>query len=259
MRRHLRKLAGAWLLGAAWLCPAQASDTVSGSVFSTRYDTYDWTGYGGSLGYQHASDAGGVIVVLNDTAYPIGTLKVVDLDAYRHEWEHVWVSAGGSLGDAEVPGSPSSTLYKARVAVDTQFDPRWVTHLADQFIELDQIRGHLMTTGLEYRPTPQWGVKLGGGYAVSGTLADRYGQAALSWYGVENFYGGVILGRTGYDPSRLGEVGAIRREFQVYTGAALPLGTAPQHATLTLAADTLSIEGVARQTLRIGFIKPIRP
>jgi len=242
-----------------WAPLVQASDTLSGSVFGTRYDAYSWDGYGGSLAYQHASDMGGVIVTLNDTEYPTGTLKVVDLDGYRHEWEHVWISAGGSIGDASLTGSPSSTLYKAHVAVDTQFDPQWVTHLADQFIDLDQIHGHLMTTGVEYRPTPLWGVNLAGGYAVSGTLADRYGQVVLNWYGVEHFYGGLVLGRTGYDPARLGEVGAVRREFQAYAGAALPLGHAAGAPILTLAADTLSIEGVSRQTLRVGIIKQINP
>jgi hypothetical protein len=69
----------------------------------------------------------------------------------------------------------------------------------------------------------------------------------------------LVLGRTGYDPSKLGELGVIRREFQAYAGAALALGSRPLHPTLTLAADTLSIEGVARQTLRIGFIQPLRP
>jgi hypothetical protein len=259
MRPRSPRRTAAGLLLALCGCAAQASDTISGSVFGTRYDSYHWSGYGGSLGYQHASDLGGVIVTLNDTEYPVGSLKVVDLDAYRHEWDHVWISAGASIGDALIDGSPSSTLYKAHVAVDTQFDPRWVTHLADQFIDLDQVHGHLMTSGVEYRPTPRWGVNVAGGYALSGTLADRYGQLALNWYGVEHLYGGVVLGRTGYDPARLGEVGAVRREFQVYAGAALPLGSAPQHATLTLAADTLSVEGVARQTLRIGFIKPVRP
>lgn len=259
MRPNFLKVTSASLVLLASAFPAQASDTISGSAFSTRYDAYDWTGYGGSLSYQHASDMGGVIVTLNDTAYPIGSLKVVDLDAYRHEWDHVFISAGGSVGEALVPGAPSSTLYKAHLAVDTQFDPRWVTHLADQYIDLDQIHGHLMTTGVEYRPTPEWGVNVAGGYALSGTLADRYGQLALNWYGVEHLYGGLVLGRTGYDPAELGEVGAIRREFQAYVGAALPLGSGPYHPTLTIAADTLSIEGVARQTLRIGFVQPIKP
>jgi hypothetical protein len=255
--RFLKFLTAALVLAS--VCPVQASDTISGSGFTTRYDAYDWTGYGGSLAYQHASDLGGVIGTLNDTEYPTGSLKVVDLDGYRHEWDHVWISAGGSIGDAVITGAPSSTLYKAHLAVDTQFNPQWLTHLADQFIDLDQIHGHLMTTGVEYRPTPRWGVNVAGGYALSGTLADRYGQLALSWYGVEHFYGGLVLGRTGYDPARLGEIGAVRREFQAYTGASVPLGAGPYHPTLTLAADTLSIEGLARQTLRIGFIQPIKP
>jgi hypothetical protein len=255
------------LVALAWTAVAGASDTVSGSVFDTHYDAAPGpvivvgagNGNGESLAYQHSSDDGGVIIALNNTEFPVGALRFADLDAYRHEWEHVWISAGGTIGETSIPGAPSSTLYKVRVAVDTQFDPQWVTHLGDQFIDLDQIHGHLATTSVEYRPTPQWGVKLGGGYALSGTLADRYGQVGLNWYGVDNVYGGLILGRTGYDPSRLGEIAAVRREFQAYAGTALPLGTSPQHATLTLSADSLSIEGIARQTLRIGFIKPIRP
>ena len=257
----------AWLFAACWAPLVQATDTVSGSAFYTHYDASPGpvilvgagNGNGESFAYQHASDAGGVIVALNNTEFPVGTLKFADLDAYRHEWEHVWISAGGTIGVAEIPGTPSSTLYKLRVAVDTQFDPQWVTHLADQFIDLDQIHGHLMTTGVEYRPTPQWGVTAAGGYALSGTLADRYGQVALSYYGVDHFYGGLILGRTGYDPARLGEVAAVRREFQAYAGAALPLGHGTRAPILTLAADTLSIEGVARQTLRVGIIKQINP
>lgn len=267
MRPRSLETARAWLLAAVCAVAAHASDTVSGSVFDTHYDAPPGrvivvgagNGNGESLAYQHASDDGGVIIALNNTEFPVGALRFADLDAYRHEWEHVWISAGGTIGETSIPGTPSSTLYKVRVAVDTQFDPQWVTHLGDQFIDLDQIHGHLATTSLEYRPEPRWGVKLGGGYAISGTLADRYGQVGLNWYGVQNFYGGLILGRTGYDPARLGEIAAVRREFQAYAGAALPLGSAPQHATLTVAADSLSIEGVARQTLRLGFIKPIRP
>jgi len=246
------------LLLAVAAFSAHASDTISGSGFATRYDAYDWTGYGGSLSYQHASDNGGAIITLNDTEYPVGSLKVVDLDGYRHQWDHVWISAGGSIGDAVTTGSPSSTLYKVHVAVDTQFNVQWTTHLADQFIDLDQIHGHLMSAGVEFHPTPQWGLNVAGGYALSGTLADRYGQVALNWYGVEHFYGGLVLGRTGYDPARLGEIGAVRREFQAYVGAAIPLGHKPLHPTLTLAADTLSIEGVSRQTFRLGIIVPIR-
>jgi hypothetical protein len=241
-------------MAALWTPLAQATDTISGSAFVTRYDAYAWTGYGGTLGYQHASDMGGVIVALSDTRFPVGTLAVVDIDGYRHEWEHVWLSVGGSLGNAAT-GNQSSTLYKARIAADAQLDPQWVVHLADQFIDLDTIHGHLMTTGAEYRPTPLWGVNVAGGYGVSGTLADRYGQLVLNWYGKDHLYGGLVLGRTGYDPANLGEIAVVRRLFQAYTGAAIPVG----HAVLTLALDTLNLEGASRQTLRVGFIKQIDP
>ena len=259
---HRSPIAG-WLLAALWAPLVQASDSISGSAFVTHYDANPGsvilvgagTGNGESFAYQHASDNGGAIIALNNTEFPIGTLKFADLDAYRHEWDHVWVSVGGTIGVAEVPGSPSSTLYKVRAAVDTQFDPQWVTHLADQFIDLDQIHGHLMTTGVEYRPTPQWGINVAGGYGLSGTLADRYGQLVLNWYGKDHLYGGLVLGQTGYDPANLGEIAVVRRLFQAYTGAAIPVG----HAVLTLALDTLNLEGASRQTLRVGFIKQIDP
>jgi len=230
-----------------------ASDTISGSILGSRFPGNE-ASYGGGLTYQHASDTGGVLLGIGDTKFPVGSLAVVDVDAYRHQFEHFWFTAGASLGDAQADDH-SSTLYKVRLAMDTRIDPQWSARLADQFIDLDMIHGHLMTAGAEYRVTPLWGLGVSGGYSLSGTLADRYGQVSVNWYGRQHTYGGIVLGRTGYDPANLGETAAIRRLFQVYAGTNIPVG----HAIVTLAADTLNLEGATRQTLRIGIIEPINP
>ena len=112
-----------------------------------------------------------------------------------------------------------------------------------------------MDTAVEFRPTPHWGIRLAGGYSVSGTLADRYGQLVLHWYGASHIYAGLVAGRTGFDPATLGETAAVRQLREGYAGVGLPV----HWGTLSLSADVLSLDGAARETLRLGFSIPLRP
>ncbi len=249
--QHLRALS-AWAVLLLRMQSVHADDSVLSDVFGIRFPGAQYA-YGGSLSLKHVTSSGGVVAGFSDTQFPVGSLAVADVDVYRHETEHFYFSAGASLGDANT-GSHSDILYKARLSVDAQIDPRWLVRMGDQFIDLNVIHGHLLTGGVQYRPTPKWGIDVSGGYGLSGTLADRYGQLALNWYGTDRLYGGVVIGRTGYDPANLGEVAAIRRLFQVYGGASIPIA----RGSLTLGFDSLSLDGAPRQTLRIGVVEPFK-
>lgn len=243
---------------------AFGADNLIGEIYSTRYPG-DAFAYGGSLAFQHATALGGAVVgvsglqlpsglVVAGTTAPVGSLVVGDIDAYRIETAHLTFTGGASFGSAS-SGSTSNDLYKARVAVDSKIDTAWSVRLADQYIDFNVIHGHVLSSAVEYRPAPLWAVAVSGGYAISGTAADRYGQLAVNWYGSEHLFAGVIAGRTGYDPATLGETSVVRRLSQVYVGAGIPVPL----GTLTFGADTLNLAGVSRETLRVGFIRPILP
>lgn len=243
---------------------ALGADNALGELYGTRYPG-DGFAYGGSLAFQHATAQGGVVLgvgelrlpsglVVAGTQAPAGALVVGDIDAYRIETAHFTFTGGASFGEA-TSGSTSNNLYKARVAVDLKIDSAWSVRLADQYLDFNIIHGHVLNSAVEYRPAPLWGVAVSGGYAVTGTVADRYGQIAVNWYGTQHLFAGVIVGRTGYDPATLGETAVVRRLAQVYLGAGIPLPL----GTLTLGADTLNLAGAARDTLRVGFIRPISP
>jgi hypothetical protein len=99
------------------------------------------------------------------------------------------------------------------------------------------------------------GIKFGGGSHIGGTVADRYAQAEFNWYRRERIYGGVIIGRTGYDPATLGQTANVERLLQLYAGATIPV----RGSTLSVGVDSISLESSSRQTLRIGVTQPIRP
>ncbi len=245
-----------WLLACSLiaLCPsgAVAADIVSGSAFGERFPG-DESAYGGTLSFQHSADSGGMLFSLSDTKFPIGSLSVVDVDGYRHEWEHVFVSVGASLGDS-VAEAHSSTLYKARLNLDYQVSTDWTLRAGDQFIDLDTIHGQLMNAGAVYRVTPTWSVNVAGGYGLSGTLGDRYGQLAFDWFGPWHAFGGIILGQTGYDPGTLRQTSSISRLLQLYVDASIPVA----RGNLTVGIDTLNLEGASRQTIRVGFAAPVK-
>jgi hypothetical protein len=243
----------ALLLGLAGVAAAPAADTVIADFFDTRFPQ-NWYGYGGSLTVVHSEPGGGVVVAATDTQVPVGSLFVVDVDAYRLQTGRLTVSAGLSVGDAKSP-TTSDSLYKARISADLQLDSHWFVHAGDQYVDLNAIRGQLASGSAEYRPSPQWGVKLGGGYSISGTLADRYAETALHWYGTTPMYGGLVVGRTGYDPANLGLISVVRQLRQEYVGAGIPL----RRWTLNLEADNLTLNGQSRQTVHIGVTRAIRP
>jgi hypothetical protein len=246
---------GALMFGALLLLApiAHGADILFGSVFGTHFPGNE-AGYGGALTWQRTLDAGGFLLGASDSIYPIGTLSEGDVDTYYRASTHLTVNAGFSVGAAWNGTSPS-TLYKGRLSVDSQLNPLWTVHAGYQYIDLDLIHVNLATSSVEYRPVPAWVVKAGGGYSIDGSVADRYGNAEIDWFGKQRFFAGVVLGRTGYDPANLGQVALIERMFQLYTGAAVPIVA----GTLNIGLDTLSLEGSARQTLRIGFTQTIKP
>lgn len=235
--------------------PRIASSTESLGVETgvTRFSP-DSYAYGTSLSLKESGQTGGALFGLSSYEYPVGSLSTVDVDAYRRESSHLTLSGGMSVGTA-AGTTTTSTLYKARFAVDGWINPTWSARIADQYIDLDMIRGHLMTVGIDYRPTPKWGLGASSGYAVSGTVADRYGQLSVNWFGTQHLFGGVVLGRSGYDQSNLGETAVVRRLFQVYAGGSFPL----KIGTLTVSTDSVDLGGAGRQSLRLGFIESIRP
>jgi hypothetical protein len=233
---------------------AQGATTVTGDGAVTRFPGGD-DAYSGSLTLLQTTQNGGFLLGLSDTRFPIGKLAVGDVDVYRSLNATFIVSGGLSLGEADTGVAHDSTLYKARLALDARIDAKWSVRVSDQYIDLDTVHGHLATLGTEYRPTPKWGIDLTGGYALSGTLPDRYGQLVVNWFGAEHLYSGVVFGRTGYDPADLGLTPAIRRLFEVYAGASMPV----PHGTLTVSVDATNLEGQLRQTLRVGFMEPIKP
>lgn len=230
---------------------AEAADSIIASVGGTNYSD-SHASFGGSIGILHATEHWGVSAGTSDTQYAMGKLGVVDFDAYSLSMPRLTLSAGASVGSATTSAG-SNTLIKTRLALESPLRPEWIVRCSDQFIELAQIRGHLFAAGVEYMPVPRFGIRLSGGYSISGTLADRYADAAFHWYGALHLFGGVVAGRTGYDPSRLGQDTIIRHLVQVYTGASIPI----RHGTLTLSLDNTNLAGEPRQSLRVGFIEPI--
>lgn len=233
---------------------AHAADTLIGGIQATHFPGEELGGYDVDLTWQHFSPAGGLLLGASDTKVPDGSLEVVNLDGYRLAWQHLTLSAGASLGDAQIPNR-SNLLYKARLAADSQLDANWSARLADQYIDLNLLHGQLMDAAVEYRPTPHWGIRIAGGYTVSGTLADRYGQLVLNWYGASHFFAGLVAGRTGFDPATLGESAAVRQLREGYAGAGLPM----HWGTLSVSVDVLSLDGANRETARLGFSIPVKP
>jgi hypothetical protein len=249
LRRFKQLVALATLLTSA----AHGATTLSGDGAVTRFPGGD-DAYSGSLTLLQTTQNGGFLLGLSDTRFPIGKLTEGDVDVYHALNTMFNVSGGLSLGESNSGVVHDSTLYKARLALDARIDPKWSVRIADQFIDLDTVHGHLATVGTEFRPTLKWGIDLTGGYALSGTLPDRYGQLVVNWFGTEHLYSGVIFGRTGYDPASLGATASIRRLFEVYAGAAMPV----PHGTLSVSIDATNLEGQLRQTLRVGFMEPIK-
>ena len=252
--RPLRRLA---LCSASLLAfTAHAGTSVSGDGSVTRYAGGD-DSYSGSLGLQQTTPGGGFLLGLSDTRFPIGKLAVGDVDVYRALNTRFILSAGLSLGEADTGVRRDSTLYKARLSLDARIDPQWSVRVSDQYVDLDTVHGHVATLGSEYRPSTQWAIDLTAGSALSGTLRDRYGQLVANWFGTgtEHLYSGVVFGRTGIDLSTLGTVSANRRLLEVYAGASMPV----PHGTLSFSLDATNLEGQLRQTLRIGFMEPIKP
>jgi hypothetical protein len=234
--------------------PAHATDTLIGGVQAAHFPGEELGGYAADLTWQHSNANGGVLCGTTDTKVPQGSLAVVDVDGYRLQWQHLTLGAGASLGSAQT-GNGSDLLYKARISADSQINPNWSVRLADQYIDLNLLHGQLMDTAVEYKPTPHWGIRLAGGYSVSGTLADRYGQLVLNWYGASHIFGGLVAGRTGFDPATLGESAAVRQLREGYAGVGWPM----HWGILSVSADVLSLDGAARETLRLGFSIPLLP
>jgi hypothetical protein len=243
------------LLGCLIFPVAYAADTVIGSVSTTRFSGGDGTLGGAVLAFEHATNDDGILMTGSRTVFPIGTLSEVDADVFKSLMCHVAVSGGASLGEAST-SNLSEVLYKARFSLDSRWNSPWSLHAGYQYIDLDVVHGSLLSSTVEYRATPAGlGVKIGGGSHIGGTVADRYAQAEFNWYQRERFYGGVIIGRTGYDPANLGQTANVERLLQLYAGATIPI----RGSTLSLGLDTLSLENSSRQTFRIGVIQPIRP
>jgi hypothetical protein len=245
---------GYWLSALMVANVAHATDTLIGGIQGTHFPGEELGGYAVDLTWQHSGTNGGLLLGATDTKVPEGSLQVLDLDGYRLQWQHLSLSGGMSLGDAQTRNG-SNLLYKARLAADSQINPNWSVRLADQYIDLNLLHGQLMDAAVEFRPTPHWGIRLAGGYSVSGTLADRYGQAVLNWYGATHIFGGIVAGRTGFDPATLGENAAVRQLREGYAGAALPM----HWGSLNLSVDVLSLDGASRETLRLGFSIPLKP
>ncbi len=241
------------LLAAFGTQPVEADEIVTGGVTGTRFEHGGYA-YGGTLSWQQPIAQGGVLANLSSTDYPIGRLTSLDLDGYGHLTSALTISGGMSLGDATGDGR-SDELFKARIALDARLDSQWSIHLADQYTDLAEIHGQLVVVSTQYMPTLAYGISLGGGYGLTGTVADRYAAISINSYGRLQAYGGVVYGRTGYDPATLGQVAIIRHLVQVYAGFSVPL----KHGRLTLGADSLDLEGDNRQTLRIGYIQTFKP
>jgi hypothetical protein len=230
---------------------ARGADALIGSVYDTHFDG-NFYALGGSLAWQHTFTGGGWLAGYSNTGYPIGTLNEGDVDVYRTFRGPITLNAGLSLGEATTV-TRSSTLYKARTSVDVSVNPTWTAHAGVQYVDLYLIHGNLITASLECRLTQAWMVKAGAGVDANGTVGARYGTFEIDWLRRERLYAGIVLGRTGYDPAHLGDTTFEERLLEIYAGAALPIST----ATLTVGLDTLSLEGVPRQTLRIGLVEPI--
>jgi hypothetical protein len=252
MRPWLPKCAAAGALSLMTLL-SHAADVLIGSVYDTHYQG-SGDDLGGAIAWQHVGQPGGLLIGISNTGYPIGTLTEGDVDADYIVSPRLTVSGGASLGEASTPGR-SNTLYKMRASVDATIDSRWSLHEGYQYFDLYLIHGDLLTSSVECHLPHSLGIRVGGGYDVNGTVANRYGDAEIDWYGKERLYAGVVYGRTGYDPAELGAAPFERRLFQVYAGAAIPVSA----ATLTIGVDSLSLEGVGRQTVRIGLNQPIPP
>ena len=246
----LRHRKCAWLLLVLGAASTHAADSLSVTTGGTNYSDSS-ASYGGSVGLLHTASRWGVAAAASDTVYAIGKLGVVDFDAYSLTTAKLTLSGGVSLGSATTPAT-TDTLVKARIALEARPTASWALRCSDQYIELAQIHGHLVTGGAEFLPEPKIGIKVSGGYSVSGTLADRYGNFEFDWYGKSHLFAGVVAGRTGYDPSTLGQITEIRHLVQVYTGASIPL----HRVTLTVALDNINLAGAPRQSLRLGLVIP---
>jgi hypothetical protein len=231
---------------------AHGSDVVIADVGATRYPGDD-IGHSGSLTLQQSGVDGGVLLGASSTDVPAGSLIAGDLDGYFIQSKRVTISAGLSYGDAEA-GSRTIPLYKARLAADLQINSSWSIRAADQYIDFDLVHGQTLTFSSEYRVAPSWGVKCAGGFSPGGTIAGRYGEIALHWYGPQYVFGGIVIGRTGYDLATLGEVDEVQQLRQVYAGTSIPF----RRMTLNIAADILTLNGLPRQTLHIGVSWPIK-
>lgn len=252
MRPRTLKWAGAWMLWVLGGPLARGADIVIADLSATRYPGNE-DGYSGSLTLQQSGENGGVLLGATKMTVPAGSLVVGNLDGYLIESKQVTLSAGMSIGDATTDARNIS-LYKARLAADVQINPSWSIRAADQYVDFDVIHGQIMSLGSEYRVNPSWGVKCAAGYSLGGTVADRYGEIALHWYGPEYVFAGIVVGRTGYDLVDLGQVDLVRRLRQAYLGTSIPL----RRATLNISADDLALDGQSRQTLHIGVTWPIK-
>jgi hypothetical protein len=230
---------------------ARATDTLIGSVYGTHF-AGDYYALGGSFAWQRTFTDGGFVIGFGNTGFPLGTLSEGDVDVYRTLPGSVTINGGVSLGEATT-AVRSNTLYKARMSIDAALDSTWTIHAGYQYVDLYLIHGDLLAAGAECRLTQTWTLKAAGGLDAHGTVGARYGSVELGWLQRQRLYAGVVVGRTGYDPAHLGEVTFEERLFQIYVGGAIPVHT----ATLTIALDTLSLGGAARQTLRIGLAQPI--
>jgi hypothetical protein len=245
----------AWLAALIGLAgAAHASDMMTGNVTGTRFSGGDGTFGGIGLTYEHATESAGVLVGLSGTDFPVGSLTELDLDAFKILSPRLTVSGGASYGSAATLDR-TDNLYKTRLTADFKVDQALTLHANYQYIDLDLIHGNLAAGSVEYRPSQSFGIKAGGGFQIGGTIDAHYGQTEIDWYGPERIYGGLVMGRTGYDPATLGETAVEERLFQIYLGTSIPI----RRTILTLGFDWLSLESSARQTLRIGLTEPIPP